>query len=176
MKKELLIHFGAAATYVLLITIFKGWFDLKYFELWVGAVIGTLLPDVDHLLYIYLRPHELTSQRVSRKLETLSVFEVLDLLAMTRSERSKLIFHAAPFQALMLILTFLVVTSSNSLLGMGLTVAFLLHLLVDQLLDLMSQKDLTNWFHQLPISLNNKEASLYWGAGVVLLVILTSLM
>ncbi|OGM22207.1 hypothetical protein A2961_02410 [Candidatus Woesebacteria bacterium RIFCSPLOWO2_01_FULL_39_21] len=175
MKRELLTHFGFAGLYFLLAAIFKNWFDLKYLEFWTGGIIGTLLPDIDHVIYVYLRPHELTSQRVAKKLETANIFEALEILAVTRSERSKLIFHTAPFQLLFFVLTFLVLTSSNSLLGMGLSVAFSLHLMVDQLLDLMSQKNLSNWFHQVPISLNIKKASLYWGACVLVLLILTIL-
>ncbi len=176
MKKELLVHFGAAASYLFFLSLFNDWLDVKYYELWIGGVIGTLLPDIDHLIYIYLRPHELTSQRVSRKARSANVFEALELLAMTRSERNKLIFHTAPFQVLMTILCFLVVTSSNSLLGMGLALTFLLHLLVDQVLDLADQKNLANWFYQTPINLDIKKASLYWGVGVLALLILSSLL
>lgn len=113
---------------------------------WIGGIVGNFLPDLDHLIYAYfLRPHELTSQRVGYLVGQRRLIDGLRLLAVTRSERTKLIFHTAGFQLIFLVLTFLVVTSSGSLLGRGVVLAFFLHLLVDQAIDFMEGAD-RNWF------------------------------
>src|SRR3990170_8622354 len=66
MKKDLLTHFGFLLGFFALITLFKGRFELAFIPFWIGGIIGTLLPDVDHLLYVYFcRPQETTSQKVT---------------------------------------------------------------------------------------------------------------
>ncbi len=131
--------------------------SILYWPFWVGGIVGNFLPELDHFIYIYfLRPHELTSQRVSYMLGRKEILRSLNLLAGTRSERTKLIFHTAGFQLIFLVLTFLVITSSGSLLGRGLVLAFSLHLLIDQVVDLVETGNLDNWFRELPITLNNE--------------------
>lgn len=146
MKREIFIHLSFLASFFIFISLFKGWMSILYWPFWIGGIVGNFLPDLDHLIYIYfLRPHELTSQRVSYMLSKREVLKSLSLLARTRSERTSLIFHTAGFQLIFLVLTFLVVTSSGSLFGRGLVLAFFLHLLVDQAIDLMEGAE-RNWF------------------------------
>lgn len=113
--------------------------------------MGTLLPDIDHIIYIYfLNPIELTSQRATRLIGLGDYWRGMELLSDTRTERTKLIFHTAHFQILFLVLSFLIVTSSGNPFGTGLVLAFCLHLLIDQLVDLARIKDLgQNWFAEI---------------------------
>lgn len=172
MKKEAFIHYSFLISFFLLISIVKGWFSLLYWPFWVGGIIGNILVDVDHFIYIYfLRPQELTSRRVGYMFGKRNVRGSLNLLAETRQERKDLIFHTVFFQLIFLVLTFLVVTSTGSILGRGIVLAFSLHLLVDQAIDLMEIGNLNTWLKFLPIRLDEDKHAVYW-VGVLLLLLL----
>lgn len=136
--------------------------------------MGTLLPDLDHVIYsLYLRPQELNSQRISTMLRRKEIWETIKFLAETRNERTRLIFHTATFQIIFLILTFWVITSSGSPLGWGLVLAFTLHLLIDQIVDINETGGLNNWFKNFPLwqPTDRRQATGWWGAGLILLLI-----
>ena len=171
MKKELITHFSFMIAFFIFISIAKGWFALIYLPFWFGGILGTLLPDVDHLIYVYfLRPQEATSQRVISMMDKREVAKSLQILAVTRGERSKLIFHTTFFQILFLLFTYLVITSSASIFGRGLVLAFSLHLLIDQAVDWMETGELTSWFRQIPVQLDKEQ--LRWYLIVILLILL----
>lgn len=168
MKKELALHFITLIILFVSISIFKAIFSgqfstiLNFWPFWIGGIIGTILPDIDHIIYVYyLRPYEVTSQRVIQGVQTGNLWESWDLLSGTREERTNLILHTVLFQILFLVLSFLVITSSGNLLGKGLVIAFLLHLLVDEIIDLQAIGSLTNWFKQIPIQLDTTQLNIY---------------
>ncbi len=170
VTKNLLTHFIFAVGYFVLLTFFKQWFSLDYAAFWIGALVGTLLPDIDHLIYIYvLRPHELTSQRAVRMLSKGDVQRTFSLLSSTGEERKKLIFHSALFQIVFVLFAFFVVSSSANLFGRGLVLAFLLHLAVDQFVDLMQSSSLDRWFEGLTIKLDKQRSTFYWVAHLLLI-------
>lgn len=170
MKKELFIHFAFLFSFLAFVSVFKGWFDVSYLPFVIGGIIGTVLPDLDHFIYAYfLRPGELTSQRAVSMIQRRDIKRVLDLLADTRYERTKLIFHTAAFQIVFFVLAFFVITSSSSLLGRGIVLGFLLHQAVDQLVDLTGVSSLDTWFKDMPFSIGKDKHWAYW-VGVVLLV------
>lgn len=168
MKRELSTHFLAS------IILFVPIIILRYLNIHVlaeniswlpfvgGMIVGTVLPDVDHVIYVYyLRPYEVTSQRVMSDVRGGKLMQSWDLLSATRSERSDLIFHTAWFQVFFIALTFLVVSSSGSLFGRGLTISFLLHLAVDEMIDLRQVGNLANWFKNIPLQLDSVQLKAY---------------
>ncbi len=178
MKKELALHFLVA------IALFIPIFLLRYFNfqvpiaslsnwpLLVGIIIGTILPDIDHIIYVYyLRPYEATSQRVMYEVQKGKLMESWNILSSTRSERRNLTFHNMVFQIVFLVLSFLVVSSSSSLLGRGLVVAFLLHLLVDEILDFKETGNLSNWFDNIPIILDSMQLKIYLGTNFIIILL-----
>lgn len=172
MKKELITHFSFTVTFFLLIILVRGWFSSEYLLFWVGGIIGVFLPDVDHLIYVYfLRPQEPVSQKVSEMVGNKDYSSALRLLTNSRENRTKLIFHTGYFQILFMIFTFFVITSSGSLLGWGLVLAFSLHLLVDQYIDLTGTGRLTSWFKEFPASLESQQMRWYLIVVLVLLLI-----
>lgn len=175
MKKELFIHFTSLLVLLLISTLTKGWFSLSYWPFWIGAIIGMILPDIDHLIYTYfLRPQELTSQRVSHMVENKDVVGATDLLYSTNEERVvNLIFHKAYFQAIFFVLTIFVITSSGSILGRGLVLAFCLHLLIDQIREFRKTGNINNWLSNLPISLDKSQQKYYLIAVAILVLIFT---
>lgn len=171
MKKELFIHFAYLFPLVVFVSLFKGWLNLSYWPFWLGAAFGTLLPDVDHFIYIlFLRPYELTSQRATAMLQKRDVMATLRLLSETRYERTKIIFHTATFQTIFVILAFLVISSSDSIFGRGLVLSFMLHMIVDQLVDLRDMGNLSNWFKDFPLTLEGKE-KVYLGVNIAILLV-----
>ena len=171
MGKELLKHVLAAFVFTLLVIVVKGWFDFSFLILFLGAAVGTLLPDIDHVVYVFfLSPQELTSQSVGYMVGKRNFWEAVKLLAETRSERKELIFHTVFFQLIFLILTFFVITSSGSVFGRGLVLAFSLHLLIDQVVDLRQTGGLSNWFYNSPLKIPEGKVKLYlWALSGVLL-------
>ncbi|KKU09916.1 MAG: hypothetical protein UX13_C0026G0032 [Candidatus Woesebacteria bacterium GW2011_GWB1_45_5] len=170
MRRELFLHYAFWFSFFVFITIVNGFFDLLYWPFWVGGIVGTLLPDIDHLLYIYLKPQELTSQRVNFFLDRREIKRIIGLLYETRSERRDLIFHTIFFQLIFLVLTFWMISSSGSLFGRGLVLAFALHLSVDQIVDLTEMQSFDNWFKNLPFRLDLKQSQIYW--VITLLIVL----
>ena len=69
--------------------------DLPF--LWFGAWLGIFLLDLDHLLYVFIYPEELTSLRVKYEFKHRKFKDALTLLADTAGERKKLAFHHALF-------------------------------------------------------------------------------
>lgn len=173
MKKDLVTHFTFTISYLLLSSIVKDWFAVQYIPFWVGGLIGTLLPDIDHLIYVYvLKPKEAASQKVATLIEERQVTKTWDLLVETGGQRKDLIFHTVFFQLIFTIFAFLIVTSSSSIFGRGLVLTFALHLLIDQVVDLMEKGTVVNWFSGLPFSLDKSQERLYIVGNIVLLLVL----
>ncbi|MFC1710423.1 hypothetical protein ACFL0F_02060, partial [Patescibacteria group bacterium] len=121
MKKEIKIHFIYMTTFFLLVVLFRGWYSYTYLTFWIGGIIGTLLPDIDHFIYSFaLNPQDHTSQRVAYLAKEKNVKKAVELLSHTRYDRSKPVFHTIYFQLIFLVLTFWVVTSSGTPFGIGL--------------------------------------------------------
>ncbi len=162
MRREVFLHLAFLVSFFVLVSVFRGWLALSYWPFWLGGMLGAFLPDVDHLIYVYfLRPEELTSKRADFTLKRGSLRDTAQLLADTRTERETLVFHTIVFQVVFLLLTFLVVTSSGNIFGMGLVLAFSLHFLVDQLVD-MGEGTWKRWLHRLPFDLDKSQFKTYW--------------
>lgn len=175
MKRQTAIYFLFIFAFFVFISIFRGWFTLYHWPLWIGGLVGMILPAIDHVIYVYLlRPYELTSQRVVSLVKQRSFKGAALLLYDTRNERTKMIFHTAYFQIIFLVLTFLVATSSGSWFGRGIVLAASVHILIDQLDDLTKRGSLDNWFRESSflgaISLPKEKALAYW--IIILLVTL----
>lgn len=174
MKKEIFIHFAFFVSLFIFVSIARGYLSFSSWQFFLGGLVGTILPDIDHLLYVFfLKPQELTSQRVSYMVGKKDIWGGLELLAETRSERTKLIFHTATFQLIFLVLTFFVLTSSGSLMGRGLVLAFFLHLIVDQAVDLEATGSLSNWFKNFPFwrPVDKRQTLVWWGAGLIVVLL-----
>ena len=172
MKKDLLTHFSFMVALFVMISLYKDWLRLEFLPFWFGGILGTLLPDIDHLIYVYvIKPTEATSQKVAGLVSERKVLQSWDILAKTRGERKELIFHTAHFQIIFLIFAIFVITSSGSLLGTGLVLAFILHLLIDQIIDLMESNSLDNWFKKFPFTLDDKQKRWFVLANGILLLV-----
>jgi|SRR5581483_9841359 len=177
MKRELALHLVTGIVLFVLISLLKGYLSFSFWPFWVGALIGTVLPDIDHIIYVYyLRPYELTSQRVMYQAQKGNLVQSWNLLASTRNERTDLILHSFLFQIIFVILGFLVMTSNGKLLGRGIVVAFLLHLFVDEIWDLRANGNLANWLKNFPIELDKTQLNIYLVLNFVVIFVYGFLM
>ena len=173
MKKDLIIHFSFAVSFFVIVTLLRGWVSANYLYFWLGGIVGTLLPDLDHLIYVYfLRPHEAASQEISGMISERKYIKSWDKALTTGAERDSLIFHNAAFQLIFLLFAFFVVTSTGSLFGRGLVLAFLLHLLVSEFSDYVEKRNLDRWFVKLPVALDKQQKVWFIGINLVLLLVL----
>ena len=174
MKREIYLHTVFYISFFVFITIFQKYFDVSYWVFWIGGLFGTILPDIDHLLYLYLKPQELTTQRAQFYWDRNEIKRIFTLLYETRGERRGLIFHSVLFQLIFLVLTFWIVTSSGSLFGKGMVLAFSLHLLIDQIADIVELRSFDNWTKGINYQFDLQKAKLYW-LGVLILVLILGL-
>ncbi len=172
MKKDLVTHLSFMIAIFILISLYKDWIRLEFLPFWFGGILGTLLPDVDHLIYVYLlRPSDATSEKVTALLANRQVFKSWDILASTRRERKDLLLHTAHFQILFAIFALFIITSTGSMLARGLVLAFMLHLLIDQVIDLMETGNLDTWFAKFPLNLDAEQKKWYLVmSGAILLI------
>jgi hypothetical protein len=171
VRKEFFIHLAFLVALVVFVSLVKGWLNLSYWPFWVGALVGTALPDLDHLIYIFfLRPQELTSQRATAMVQKKDFVGTARLLGETRYERTKVIFHTANFQAIFTILAFWVISSSGNVFGRGLVLAFMLHMIIDELVDIRDTGNLNNWIKDFPLVLEGNE-KVYLGANIAILLL-----
>jgi len=172
MKKELFLQFSFLLPLLILVTVVKSWFSLTYWPFWLGGLMGVLLPYLDHLFYVYLlRPNELSSQRVRYMITNKNYKQALKYLEETKYERIELIIHSVYFQIVFTVLTFWVLTSSASLLGRGIVLAFYLHLLVDQYKDFQNVGSVDRWFKNFQDTFDQKGKIYYLIAATLLLLV-----
>jgi hypothetical protein len=180
MKRYLLIHLSLLVAFFILVTLVKGWLNLTYLPFWIGGVIGFLLPDLDYAIYHYfLRTSQTPSvNTVVTDVTNQNVFKNWAAAASGEQDKQslplhgkKLIFHTVLFQLIFIALTFFVLTSSNSLLGRGIVLAFSLHLFVDLVIDWRYKGTIDHWFRKSPLELDQRQRQWYVIInGVVLLL------
>ena len=138
MRRVIFIHFSFLVSFFILLSLVNSWLALSYWPLWLGGIVGSILPELDSLVYVFfINPQELTSQRVIYLLKKRSIISAIKLLLETRFERVDLVFHSLSFILVSYLLLFWLVTSSGSIFGKGIVFAMLIHLLTG---DLMKKK------------------------------------
>lgn len=136
MKRVLFIHFSFLVSFFILLSLVNSWLALSYWPLWLGAIIGSVLPEMDSLVYVFfVNPQELTSQRVIYFFKKGNILSAIKLLNETSAERDLLVFHSLSFILVSFVLLFWLATSSSNLLGLGIGFSIVLHGLVNELID-----------------------------------------
>ncbi len=176
LKKEILLHVLIVAVFFTPFVIIHQIYSvpITFLVFILGIVLGTFLPDIDHLIYsLFLKPKEITSQRLYSKLQMKNFASAINLLFSTRDERKTLVFHTVFFQCLFLVFAFLVVSSTSSLFGRALTVSFLLSLCVDQLVDIKYKADISRWIRGIsPTALTSQQINMYVLVQIFLVIVI----
>jgi hypothetical protein len=172
MRKYFTLHFLTLFVFFAAVTLLKRYFEAYYLLFWIGGIVGTFMPDLDQLIYIYLlSPSDPISQEAQSEISKRHYIGTWSRLIAGRRERTKLIFHTVQFNALFLLLSIFVLTSSASIFGHGLVLGFALHLFIDQYIDFKELGNLGRWFHKLQISLDQERLKLYLITNFILLLI-----
>lgn len=175
MKRKLLIHYLFFFSFFIFVAMRRGFFSLGSIPFWVGGLIGTLLPDLDHVFYSFVYKDKSVSFLSFKSLlyqkKYLSAFYSI----LEKSDTSEVsAFHSFSFQLLFFVLTFWIVTSSSSVFAVGLVMAFTLHLLVDQLNDLLSKGNLGSWYSGFfNLEIPEDKHVFYWFAILVLFILVS---
>ncbi len=171
MKRVFVIHLAFLLVFLILTALAHRWIDLIYLPYLIGGLVGAVLPYLDHWIYVYfLKPQDSTSQTASDLLKGGNVVEGMNVLTQDVDVQKSLIFHSAHFQMIFVVFAFLVVTSSGSLLGRGIVLGFLLHLLVSEYLDWKEKGNIDYWFRKIPYELDQRQKKWYMiiNAGILL--------
>jgi hypothetical protein len=102
----------------------------QFVQFFIGAHIGWLLPALDHLIYCFTYPHELTPKRVTELLKMGKYKESINLIYTTTNERTKLTLRSVLFQSVFIVFGFWMTTSSGSEFGTGLVLSAMLRFLL----------------------------------------------
>ena len=129
LKKELTTHYLLTLVWLGAVSFLRWKWNLELIGLWLGALVGTMILDLDQVFYALLIYSEEKAKEFWRQRK---IKALLEYLAETYSQRTKLPFHNAVFQVGFLLFSFWVLTSSAGLFGKGLVMAANLHLLKDE--------------------------------------------
>lgn len=173
MHKDSFIHFSFWFAFFVLVSILTGNVSLSYWPFWVGGIIGTFLPDLDHIIYVlFLNPQDLTSQRFNYLVKKKDIKRAGALLHETSSERKEMVFHTFFFQIVFFVFTLLIISSTSSVFVYGIVLSFSLHFLVDQFIDITDTKNLDNWGKLFSAYMDKKQATFYLTTMFLLLLLM----
>lgn len=149
LKKHLLPIF----LFLLLVSLLHWQIKFSLIFFWLGALLGSFLLDLDQAIYCYFQsPHEFSSQRLKRLWEQKDYRGAVIFLLETKEEREKLVFHSVLFQAVLLVASFFVLTSSASFFGKGVVMGLFLQSLIEEGRQLHKKGQMDNWFWQLQLT------------------------
>jgi len=163
MKKEIINTLLFWLGYFIFITIINSLYSFSYWPLYVGGLFGLLMPNLDHLLHVFVfKPQELTSLRINQLFKNKQYKDVLILFFDTRGERRELVFHTLLFQIIFTVLTFWVVSSSGNLFARGLVLSYNLCLVMFNLKKYLNKEIIIG---------DSDQTRIYFAAQVILLFV-----
>ncbi|RJR23419.1 hypothetical protein C4578_04260 [Candidatus Microgenomates bacterium] len=132
---EVVSHLLFTFVYFIFVSLFKG-FDLNIIWLWLGALLGTFLLDLDHLVYWFLTHPEKEDSIQARQFYKAKNYKALyGLLQGWHHTHTRLVFHTATFQVILFVLAFYIISAGGSIFGSALIMSVNLHLLKDEWFD-----------------------------------------
>lgn len=172
MSREGFNKFIGIILLLIVLTLFKRWFNFTFALVWLGVIAGYYLPFVDHLFYAYLiRPEQEVSKNIRSLVSIRKIKQLVAYVNETQDQRERLIIHTAYFQLVFLVLTFYILSSSISMFGRGLVYGFSVKLFVEQVLQFLGKKEINKWFSEMPIAMDQHMTRVYlYANGLVLLV------
>ncbi|MCL5090814.1 MAG: hypothetical protein M1514_02265 [Patescibacteria group bacterium] len=180
-QSELLLHFLTTLIYFLLLTLGRGKFDLSLVSLWLGAILGMFLLDLDRIIdAFWVHPEEAKIREIREIWERRGIWGVRGIWGKLQKDQQRhLIFHTVTFQVILLVLAFYILTAGGSLLGSALVMAINLHLLVDEWKNFLQIKKevVTDWlFWQVKGLLMERYLPFYLGGVSLIFVIFSFLL
>lgn len=177
MKKELTSHLLITFVYFLFVSLFNLRLGLSLFFLWLGALIGTFLLDVDHILLgLDLKNKTWWAEKFRFIWNKKRYKEAIFYLLETHLEHRTLTFHSALFQPILLFLAFFVLTSTGSLTGLGLVMSMNLHLLKDEWQCFLEEGRIDWLFWQIKREVDKRGQKIYLLIVTFFFLLLTRLL
>jgi len=167
MKKELKNHFLSVVSVFLLVSLFWVFSSTPFTHfllLFFGLGLGIFFLDIDHFLYWYYLQPNLGESRIAKKLLIEKKYrQLIEHLVLYHKKHTSLIFHHFIFQAILLVLTIFITTSTATIFGKAFCLAIYIHLLVDQINSYQeSPQHLSNWlFARSPLKPLHKHLKNY---------------
>lgn len=179
MKNELKLHTAFLIAFFLVVSFYKSfrglhwgmsWFTPDHLIFWLGGVMGLFLVYIDHFIYAFsLKPSDPASRQAAGLVNNKKYLESLKILLKEHNQNDRLIFHSVLFQLIFLGFAFFVFTSTSGLLGRGIVLGILIHLLVDMARDMAVSHTIRGWFQTVPFTISEKHYSWYIAAQATLL-------
>jgi hypothetical protein len=161
VKHQFRYHLLASVVLFTLIGIFLIISRVNNIELllvFLGIFSGTFILDSDHLIYwFFLKPNTEESRLVKLALKNHDFISIIKLINIGRLKHHNLIFHHYFFQIVLVLFSFFIFTSTNSIFVSSLVLSLNFHLIIDEVIDyLRDPKILQKWLfarepNQLPI-------------------------
>lgn len=164
LRKEITGHLLVSLIWLIVISLFRWYLKFDLILLWLGALFGTFLLDIDHSIYwFYTHPEEQDSQMAKMLWQKKDPKGLILLLERYHNTHTRLIFHSALFQVIFLVFTFYIFTSSGSLFTSGLVAGINLHLLKDEWQDYFKKPaHLKDWlFWQVKKEMSFEEQKIF---------------
>jgi hypothetical protein len=177
-KKEIILHFTIAAiltAVIQVIWLIKGGVPLtNYIQLILGFAIGSMILDLDHLVYWYfLYPDKEESIQGKNFLKERKFKQAFTLIGENHKTHTSLVFHHIYFQLVLVLVSFFIFLSTGSMLGKSLVLFMNLHLLTDQWQDYKNLSHLKNWlFARVDYTLSDQGIKIFLGVMTFLFSIL----
>lgn len=179
-KNEIISHLLIAFGYFLLVSFLRWRLDFDLFWLWFGGLSGTFLLDIDHLFYwFFYHPEKEDSQEAKSLLKQRNFLGMYRLLVSSHATHTRMVFHTALFQIVLLIMAFYILSSGGSIFASGLVMAVNLHLLKDQWQVFLSgdKEYLIDWlFWQIKGIPAKKYLNFYLVGATIIFLVLTRLL
>jgi len=137
---------GVGLVYYVMLVLIRWQWDLGVVWLFGGGLIGILFEYVDRLVYVYVvAPKEKLCVHVKRLVEKKRYKEVVGVLKTRGFSERRLPMRSVIFMAAWVPMAFFLVTSTGSMLAIGLVMGVGLHLLYDVLLDWYHPRRIKKW-------------------------------
>ncbi|PIQ70118.1 hypothetical protein COS55_02355 [Candidatus Shapirobacteria bacterium CG03_land_8_20_14_0_80_40_19] len=175
LHNEILSHLIVTLIYFVLVSVLRWQLNWDLLGLWLGAFLGTFFLDIDHLIYWFITNPEKSDSIEAKKGK---IKDWLRILKENHTSHTRLVFHSAVGQAVLLVLAFYLLTSGGSIFGSAFIVSINLHLLKDEWFDFQKDKvHLADWlFWQIRGFSAEKHLAIYLIITNVLFLILTGLL
>lgn len=146
----------------------------KILSLYLGSLVGALLLDVDHFLYWLLLHRETPeSQLVKATIRRHDFKSLLKIFSLQKENHNNLVFHHFSFHLLLVIVSFFLFTSSNSIFAKSCLFALNWHLLSDIYTDwTQNPQKLQTWlFARMETQLSLKNIQKYIRLNIIFIAI-----
>ncbi len=150
-------------------------YNLVFFLVKLVAIyiLSVLFLSVETLVRIYITdkdsPQSVSGAQAIQAASWKDKFKVIRGIEVGMG--SNMITHSVLFQLLIIVLCFYASTSSDSVLGKGLTLSIALQLIIDQAILLKNKQSLSSWFWQIKASFPLQVHQIYFAVASVLTIL-----